>query len=85
MTMFVPSTRPLNRIRISGRVVLASHPERKLHFCTDIEKSVLINNFEKRSWSAVGADDEWHFYWACMNTCRSIFSVESGYRMNDNQ
>lgn len=54
-------------------------------YCSDIDKSVLLNNFEKRNWVPVNAEDDWHFYWACVNTCRNIFSVDSGYRMHDNQ
>lgn len=57
----------------------------KVYFCTDLDKSVLINNFEKRGWLQVGANDDWNFYWTCVQTCRTIFSVDSGYRMNDNQ
>lgn len=57
----------------------------KIAYCTDMDKSVLISNFEKRCWQAVSADDDWNFYWASATTCRNIFSVESGYRMHDNQ
>ncbi|XP_063843784.1 polyglutamylase complex subunit TTLL1-like isoform X2 [Scylla paramamosain] len=57
----------------------------RIAYCTDMEKSVLSNNFEKRGWIQVGPDDEWNFYWAGAQTCRSLFSVDSGYRMNDNQ
>lgn len=57
----------------------------KICFCTDLDKSVLINNFEKRGWLQVSADDDWNFYWAGTQTCRNIFSVDSGYRMHDNQ
>ena len=50
-----------------------------------MDKSVLLNNFEKRGWAQVTADDDWNFYWAGTQTCRNIFSVDSGYRMHDNQ
>ena len=33
----------------------------------------------------VGPDDEWQFYWASTQTCRNLFAVDSGYRMNDFQ
>lgn len=46
---------------------------------------MLLNNFEKRSWVQVNPEDDWNFYWAGTQTCRNIFSVESGYRMHDNQ
>ena len=32
-----------------------------------------------------GPDDEWQFYWASTTTCRNLFAVDSGYRMNDFQ
>ncbi|XP_070493278.1 polyglutamylase complex subunit TTLL1 [Chironomus tepperi] len=57
----------------------------KICFCSDMDKSVLLNNFEKRGWMQVTADDDWNFYWAGTQTCRNIFSVDSGYRMHDNQ
>ncbi|XP_076029175.1 tubulin tyrosine ligase-like 1B [Oratosquilla oratoria] len=57
----------------------------RIAYCTDADKSVLTNNFEKRGWIQVNPDDEWNFYWAGAQTCRSLFSVDSGYRMNDNQ
>ncbi|SPP77575.1 probable tubulin polyglutamylase TTLL1 [Drosophila guanche] len=61
------------------------HDRLKIGFCTDLDKSVLVNNFEKRGWHQVNGDDDWHFYWAGVQTCRNIFSVDSGYRMHDNQ
>lgn len=54
-------------------------------FCTDLDKSVLVTNFEKRGWLHVGPEDDWNFYWAGIQTCRNLFSIDSGYRMNDNQ
>lgn len=69
-----------------SRVVPPSTNDRiKIAFCTDMDKSVLISNFEKRNWQSVSAEDDWNFYWASTTTCRNIFSVESGYRMQDNQ
>ena len=35
----------------------------KINFATDFEKSVLVNNFEKRGWTQVSPEDDWHFYW----------------------
>lgn len=35
----------------------------KVTFCTDLEKSVLVSNFEKRGWAQVGPDEDWNFYW----------------------
>lgn len=68
------------------RVISSANYDRmRVTFCTDLDKSVLVNNFEKRNWTQVSPEDEWNFFWAGMSTCRSIFSVENGYRMNDNQ
>ncbi|KAK6622692.1 putative tubulin polyglutamylase ttll1 [Polyplax serrata] len=57
----------------------------KINYCTDVEKTVLLANFEKRGWVQVGPDDDWNFYWSGIQTCRTLFSVDSGYRMNDSQ
>jgi hypothetical protein len=35
----------------------------RVTYCTDLDKSVLTSNFEKRGWSQVGPDDDWNFYW----------------------
>ena len=32
-------------------------------YACDLDKSVLINNFEKRGWIAVSPDEDWNFYW----------------------
>ncbi|XP_046997906.1 polyglutamylase complex subunit TTLL1-like [Schistocerca americana] len=55
----------------------------KVHYCNDLEKLVLDVNFQKRGWRAVEPEDDWNFYWASTQTCRSIFGVESGMRLND--
>jgi hypothetical protein len=50
----------------------------RVAYCVDIDKSVIIGNFEKRGWVSVGPDDDWHFYWASTTTCRNLFAVDSG-------
>ena len=35
----------------------------KVKWVPDIEKSVLINNFEKRGWTQVTENEDWNFYW----------------------
>lgn len=35
----------------------------RIAYCSDMDKSVLANNFEKRGWIQVNPDDEWNFYW----------------------
>uniref|UniRef100_A0AAQ4S8V3 Tubulin tyrosine ligase-like family, member 1 n=1 Tax=Gasterosteus aculeatus aculeatus TaxID=481459 RepID=A0AAQ4S8V3_GASAC len=57
----------------------------KVKWVTDIEKSVLINNFEKREWVQVTENDDWNFYWMSIQTIRNVFSVDTGYRLSDDQ
>ncbi|XP_039456515.1 probable tubulin polyglutamylase TTLL1 isoform X1 [Oreochromis aureus] len=57
----------------------------KVKWVTDIEKSVLINNFEKREWIQVTENDDWNFYWMSIQTIRNVFSVDTGYRLSDDQ
>ena len=35
----------------------------RLKYACDLDKSVLVNNFEKRGWIPVSADEDWNFYW----------------------
>lgn len=56
------------RFSIGLPVVLSSALEGgamagKVKWVTDIEKSVLINNFEKREWVPVTENEDWNFYW----------------------
>ena len=55
-----------------------------IKYHTDIEKSALITNFEKRGWIK-GNEDDWNFYWSGVGNFRAIMSPESGYRLNDTQ
>lgn len=57
----------------------------RVKFATDFDKSVLLNNFENRGWVQVGPDDDWNFYWAGVQNIRNVFSVESGFRLQDDQ
>lgn len=61
----------------------ASNP--RVKFACDLDKSVLVNNFEKRGWVPVSPDDDWNFYWGTIQTVRNVFSVESGFRLSDDQ
>ncbi|XP_046851032.1 polyglutamylase complex subunit TTLL1-like [Xenia sp. Carnegie-2017] len=54
-------------------------------YLSDFDKSVIVNNFEKRGWISSDPDDDWNFYWASVHTVRSIFNVETGFRLNDDQ
>lgn len=48
----------------------------KVKWVTDIEKSVLINNFEKREWVQVTENEDWNFYWWVLplfpRTCQAV-------------
>ena len=35
----------------------------RLKYACDMDKSVLINNFEKRGWTSVSPEEDWNFYW----------------------
>lgn len=35
----------------------------RIRYSCDLDKSVLINNFEKRGWIQVSPDEDWNFYW----------------------
>nr|XP_031527710.1 probable tubulin polyglutamylase TTLL1 [Vicugna pacos] len=49
----------------------------KVKWVTDIEKSVLINNFEKRGWVQVTENEDWNFYWSLRT--RWLFNEEDPY------
>ena len=36
----------------------------RVRCCTDLDKTVLTQNFDKRSWITVSSDEDWHFYWS---------------------
>ncbi|XP_064397984.1 polyglutamylase complex subunit TTLL1-like isoform X2 [Halichondria panicea] len=58
----------------------------RLKWTSDLDKSVLVTNFEKRGWVKSSFEDgDWNFYWCSVYTVRSIFSVDSGIRLSDNQ
>ncbi|XP_048579251.1 polyglutamylase complex subunit TTLL1 isoform X2 [Nematostella vectensis] len=57
----------------------------RVRYMVDADKSVLVNNFEKRGWIQCADDEDWNFYWASVQTVRTIFNVETGYRLADDQ
>lgn len=57
----------------------------KIKYSCDLDKCVLLNNFDRRGWIAVSPEEDWNFYWANVMTIRSIFSPESGIRLSDDQ
>ncbi|XP_071485275.1 polyglutamylase complex subunit TTLL1-like [Diadema setosum] len=57
----------------------------RVKYATDLDKTVLVGNFDKRGWVQVGGEDDWNFYWSTVQTTRNIFNVDSGYRLQDDQ
>lgn len=57
----------------------------KLKFVTDIEKSVIKNNFEARGWILANLKDDWNIFWASPQSTRMIFNPESAYRFSEKQ
>ncbi|EDV19721.1 uncharacterized protein TRIADDRAFT_33013 [Trichoplax adhaerens] len=52
---------------------------------SDLNKSVLISNFNKRGWLQGSSEDDWNFYWCNVQSARNIFNLENGCRLADNQ
>ena len=56
---------------------------------TDLEKGVLLNNFERRGWTRCSGSaensNEWNVYWASVNTVKNIFNPEYNIRLHDGQ
>lgn len=58
----------------------------RLKWKTDIEKGVIVNNFDRRGWIRCSeGDPEWNIYWASVMTVRQIFNPDTGYRLHDMQ
>jgi len=51
--------------------------KQRVSYCTDVEKSVLNTNFEKRGWHQVGPDDDWNFYWYLITASAKQHSTTS--------
>jgi tubulin polyglutamylase TTLL1 len=53
---------------------------------TDLDKAVLLQNFERRGWVRAGPEEsDWNLYWASVHSVRQLFSPESGQRLTDHQ
>eukprot|EP01029_Cantina_marsupialis_P006361 TRINITY_DN169984_c0_g1_i1.p1 TRINITY_DN169984_c0_g1~~TRINITY_DN169984_c0_g1_i1.p1 ORF type:complete len:398 (+),score=63.25 TRINITY_DN169984_c0_g1_i1:91-1284(+) len=57
----------------------------KVHYKTDLEKSTLITNWEKRGWTKVPDGEDWSVYWASVHTIKMIFNPDTGRRLLDHQ
>ncbi|XP_053607885.1 polyglutamylase complex subunit TTLL1-like [Plodia interpunctella] len=74
------------KISLYGRIVHPAPVDAKhINFCTDFEKSTVINTFKRRGWKQVSPDGDWNVYWSNTATCRSLFNLDSGLRLRDNQ
>jgi len=61
-------------------------PPLRLKWKSDMDKSVVTLNFERRGFQKASPDDpEWNVYWANVNTVKMIFNIDSGYRLGDMQ
>ena len=73
-----PLGRPSSRERRSSE-------DLRLRWRVDHEKSVLLSNFERRSWPRSVDDGEWNFYWASPHSVKQIFNPENNLRLADHQ
>jgi len=54
-------------------------------FKTDLSKQCIIQPTEMRGWEQTKCDEDWNIYWASVGTVRKIFSLETGYRLREDQ
>ncbi|XP_018647096.1 tubulin tyrosine ligase-related [Schistosoma mansoni] len=57
----------------------------RIKYATDVEKSVITNNFEARGWTVVHPDEDWNIFWASVQSIRMLFNNDTSYRLSDNQ
>lgn len=51
-----------------NKIRMAPGTGERVKFATDMEKSVLMNNFEKRGWIQTTPEaGDWNFYWLVFN------------------
>lgn len=72
-------------LTVSGRSNNSRSENKRINFCTDFDKSIVINNFIRRGWKQVSPSEDWNIYWANTLNCRNIFNLDSGCRLGDNQ
>lgn len=46
---------------------------------------MLLQNFEKNGWVKCADHEHWNIFWALPWSVRSIFNLDSGYRLSENQ
>ena len=57
----------------------------KFKFKTDLDKNVLVQNFEKRGWQKCQENEQWNIYWALPWSVKNIFNADTGHRMGETQ
>ena len=60
-----------------------SNSKVKLYWKSDLNKDVIIQNFLERGWEECN-ENEYNFYWASVNTIRSLFNPKNFTKINDN-
>lgn len=62
-----------SQVQAMNRDQNGQKPQIRLKYKSDLDKNVLIQNFEKRGWQKAQSDDEWNIFWALPWTVKSIF------------
>jgi tubulin polyglutamylase TTLL1 len=57
----------------------------KLKWKSDLDKEVIIENYNERGWQETKDEEDWNIYWACVNTVRNIFNPKTFVKLNDMQ
>jgi tubulin polyglutamylase TTLL1 len=58
----------------------------RVKWLSDLDKFVLVSNFEKRGWIKGSSEDgDWNFYWCSIYTAKAFFNIDSGIRLADDQ
>ncbi|CAH2106358.1 unnamed protein product [Euphydryas editha] len=74
-----------NNKYINDDSIINKQGRRRLKFCTDFDKSVVIDGFKRRGWKQVTSSEEWNIYWSNTFNCRTLFNRENGHRLQDSQ
>jgi tubulin polyglutamylase TTLL1 len=61
------------------------NPPSKFRYKTDLDKAVLVQNFEKRGWQKCQENEQWNIYWALPWTVKNLFNPDTGHRMGEMQ
>lgn len=56
-----------------------------VQFKTDMSKQCILQPADMFGWERTVDDEDWNVYWASVGTVRKIFSLESGFRLREDQ